>query len=335
MKLSDEDVQKQLNQFQQAFGGKSQDEALLKLQEFYVNNGPNGGKTGEAGTSFSPTTAQFQSAVQDVIKAYNDLPESVDAARLAQDAFTKSGTLQLTALQRSIDSVKQSFNDFGSYVGDLAKTGNLYKAGQDLGSSIVDGLASQFSADLLRTKVIGGLVTNIGADVTAAAQAFADGDVKGGNAIINRIYKETNTAQNAIVRATSAIAPVEQYVSSVFGNSPSGTGLVNQTGVGVGPIRSAAVPTFTEVPGPTGRPKPYILHGNETVRAPEQEDKISTKLDKLIEVMTDSNSQPAVFHGGGTSITLMIDGKEVAARITAIQKNGVGVRKPQGQLGVA
>lgn len=331
LKLSAEDTRNKYRDVVQAEGGSTIDDALIKLQKSIINPRSRGDASGSAHNRFVPDQAQVLDAVKDIIDAYANLPTAIDKASIAQFAFTSNGVLQLAKLKRVIADVGKTIEGVGSYLNNVAKSGDLFSAGQALGDSLVSGLVDRLQERILeKNGAIGKITAKLGTLVNSAAEQYAAGDLTAGHASTIQIAKQFYALQAASVKELAPYeADIQGLIAALGGNA--GPGIINQGGIGTFGLHSNYTPTFTTQPGPRGLAGISIKHGEERIRSAEQEDKVLSGVNRLITQLSDTPLQGGTNHFNITIVDS--EGNRRKGRVASIERRSSGIAAPDAKIG--
>jgi len=123
---------------------------------------------------------------------------------------------------------------------------------------------NRLSERLIQQEAIGGALTEAARLAGLAAERLAAGDVTGFRQFAGQARTAFLQGQSVALKTFGTIVPEANTFLSSIGTFPSGTGIINPSGIG---LPSLATTSMTQVPGPLGKPTLAIVHGGETVTA--------------------------------------------------------------------
>jgi len=244
------------------------------------------------------------------IMALNKVPKAADEAQLSLVAVANDGMIHFQKLERAIEKVNETFQSFGEYFQTVIKTGDMSTAGQRLGETFVDGITKSINERLMsKDSVFGKRITEVGVMFADVAELFAAGKSQQATKMLIQASNIAVEAQRDLNRIAAPIYPAISSLGSMFG---VGTGFIDQGNVKF--QERAQTPSYVRISGPRNAPRVMVMDGQETVRAPEQEDKLLKAIDDL---------NTSIGNGSNINVYVNIDGKNIPAKVSKVERSGM------------
>lgn len=299
--LSEEDLRTSLDAITQTeLGGGDFRKGILKIQSRrgrYVN---------DAESNRIPLFAE-------AIRAYSELPDSINATALAMELSTKRGGIAFERLKRILEGVEAVFEGIKSSAETFFDTGQATDTAANLAASISKAISTRLSERLSQDLAIGGLGTSIGILVNKIAEDILAGNVTA----VNEGYIKLNQLTQQLANAESSKLGVAYAYNQRY--------LENNLAGGYSITKSNATTDYTIVPGAMNEPHIAVNHGREVVRSSQREDELKT----MIQALLDGNSDNKNLN---LNLYLEIDGKQVPVTLKSSSAKGINV--PNGNLGI-
>jgi hypothetical protein len=303
LQLSPEDARKIYNQFVTAYGGGSQEQALMSNQAAFIRGGGAAGG-GQTGKQLSTDQSQYLATIKDILVAYNDLVPAIDAAALAGDAFNKDGQLQIAALGRAVKDAQTAIPaEMNSAIDVLLSGGTKYTAMRAAGAEAGKVFLDAFKTDLLQSDVFSKFMTKGSVELSQAAAAYASGDTAGGKTLATKAIADVKKGSKQFVDFMALIAPSLRGLETSLGATPlARSDLINQTSLGL--------PSF-DTGGIVPHTGPAIVHQGELVSTPGQMGDVIDAVNRLPGAFAGAVRQLMANGGGTVNVTVSLDPREL------------------------
>lgn len=315
LRLAGEDAQKILQQVAIATG-ESLDKSILAFVKLRAQG--------------RVTDAELSTNIIGALKAFGQLPNAIDASRIALDVLDKSGRVSVERIKREIADATSVIVQGGTQALDvLRESGNAALAGQSLADSFAETFNKRLNERLLAEgSPIGKRLTAAVSLEVQAAEAFASGDTARGRELLTSARQEFFGGRQDFLRGVSPVINATRYFGASLG--ASGPGTINQTGFG---SPSFDTPTMTTVPGAVGAPLPAVVHGGEVVYNPQYHGDLITELRALrAEVRELKAGQRVVVNVPTPQVTLQVDKKELGRTVSSAMHDGVQYQRSGSTL---
>jgi len=268
------------------------------------------------------TTQNARAAVQGLIDVVGELPLAIDRATIAMAGWTGS-TFDIGRIQRTIeDAMAVVGTGIATALTQAIQTADPAEGARSLADTFSTMFVNRLSERLIQQEAIGGALTEAARLAGLAAERLAAGDVTGFRQFAGQARTAFLQGQSVALKTFGTIVPEANTFLSSIGTFPSGTGIINPSGIG---LPSLATTSMTQVPGPLGKPTLAIVHGGETVTAPGGGEVVQA-IRQLAQVLA----------GQRQEIAVNVDGERLV-RIIAKRADRVGPISPgpRAQIGVS